>query len=95
MDKVDLFPDHSRCMKCGSTYWLEQHHIFPGALRNKSERYGAVVTLCHSCHNEPPKGVHHCQKEMEMWKAEAQRRIMNEKGWTKEQFIASFYKSYI
>lgn len=32
-------------MLCGSTKWIERHHIFGGALRKKSEKYGLVVDL--------------------------------------------------
>ena len=37
---------------------LEMHHIFGGANRRLSEKYGLKVWLCHMHHNEPPEGVH-------------------------------------
>ena len=54
----------NRCFMCGSTNWLEKHHIFGGANRKLSEKYGLVVWLCHECHNEPPDGVHHNKENM-------------------------------
>ena len=48
------------CYLCGATQGLEKHHVFGGALRQKSEKHGMTVTLCHGCHNEPPHGVHFC-----------------------------------
>ena len=50
--------DFESCFLCGSHNWIEVHHIFGGANRTKSTKYGLVVPLCHYCHNEPPNGVH-------------------------------------
>ena len=85
-----------RCFLCGK-YGndIERHHVFPGGLRKKSEKYGAVVDLCHACHNEPPNGVHHNRERANILKARAQRRIMLEQGWNKEDFIREFGKSYL
>lgn len=51
--------DMFECYECGSYDWIEIHHIFGGCNRKHSEEYGYVLPLCHRCHNEPPKGVHH------------------------------------
>ena len=37
----------------------EKHHIFGGANRKNSEKYGLVVYLSPEWHNLPPNGVHH------------------------------------
>ena len=50
--------DDDRCFICGRYGDLECHHIFGGANRQNSTKYGLVVPLCHTCHNEPPDGVH-------------------------------------
>lgn len=68
---------------------------FRGRSAKKSELYGAVVELCHNCHNEPPNGVHHNRERANILKARAQRRIMLEQGWNKEDFIREFGKSYL
>ena len=64
------------CAICGSTQWLELHHVYNGPFRKKSERFGAVVDLCHYCHNEPPNGVHHNAENMRKLKARYQEKIM-------------------
>lgn len=83
------------CAICGSTQWLELHHVYNGAYRKKSERFGAVVDLCHYCHNEPPNGVHHNAENMRKLKAIYQEKIMEEYGMTERDFIREFGKSYL
>lgn len=61
----------------------------------KSERYGLVVTLCHSCHNEPPYGVHHNAKAMQKLHEYGQRKAMAENGWNIDDFRREFYKNYL
>lgn len=46
-----------KCMVCGITP-AECHHVFGGANRKNSTKYGLMVWLCHEHHNEPPNGVH-------------------------------------
>ncbi|MCM1296036.1 MAG: hypothetical protein NC311_10885 [Muribaculaceae bacterium] len=84
-----------RCFSCGSTRQLERHHVFGGALRSKSERYGLTVSLCHFCHNEAPYGVHHNAAAMQALKAIAQRRAMAHYGWSTDDFIREFGKNYL
>ena len=39
------------CGRNGTAEPLDKHHIFGGAYRKKSEKYGLTVYLCHgSCH---------------------------------------------
>ena len=83
------------CFLCGRREWIERHHIFGGAYRKKSERYGLVVDLCHYCHNEPPFGVHHSKDVMREMKQYGQKKAMLEQGWSVEEFIKEFGKSYI
>lgn len=83
------------CFLCGSQTWLERHHIFGGANRKKSEKYGLVVDLCHTCHNEPPNGVHHNKDAMLRLKMYGQKKAMLEHGWSKEDFIREFGKNYL
>ena len=67
--------DTDRCFLCGRYGELEWHHIFGGANRQNSTKYGLVVPLCHSCHNEPPDGVHFNRERMDALRAEGQRRF--------------------
>lgn len=84
-----------KCYICGVWGYTERHHVFNGAFRKKSEKYGYVVNLCHWCHNEPPDGVHH-NAELDNWlKAKFQKKAMQEQGWTTEEFIAEFGRNYI
>ena len=73
----------------------ERHHIFGGALRKKSERYGLVVDLCHFCHNEPPDGAHHNRHTANYLKQYGQKKAMKENGWSKADFIREFGRNYI
>ena len=83
------------CVLCGSSLRIEKHHIFGGALRKKSEKYGLTVDLCHYCHNEPPNGVHFNKDKMLELKQYGQRKVMAEQGWTTEKFIEEFRKNYL
>lgn len=83
------------CVLCGSNKWIERHHIFGGALRKKSEKYGLVVDLCHNCHNEPPDGVHHNKGAMLKLHKYGQIKAMQEQGWTIERFRKEFRKNYL
>ena len=83
------------CFLCGRWAALERHHVYNGPFRKKSEKYGAIVGLCHACHNEPPDGVHFDQTTDDMLKALFQRRIMEEQKWTVSDFIREFGKNYL
>lgn len=82
------------CFICGRYTYTERHHIFGGAYRKKSDKYGLAVNLCHYCHNEPPNGVHHNAANMLWLKQTGQRRMM-EQGWTVERFREEFGKNYL
>lgn len=84
-----------QCWLCGKSGPTERHHIFGGALRQKSERYGLVLDLCHDCHNEPPDGVHFNAANMQFVRREGQRMAMRENGWDVEDFRREFYKNYL
>lgn len=84
-----------RCFLCGSYNWIERHHIFGGANRKKSDKYGLVIDLCHYCHNEPPNGVHHNRQAMLELRQYGQRKAMEEQGWTTEDFIREFGRNYL
>lgn len=83
------------CFLCGRYGPVERHHIFGGANRKKSEKYGLTVNLCHWCHNEPPEGVHHNAAAMQRLHEYGQRKAMKEQGWTAEEFRREFYKNYL
>lgn len=83
------------CGRNGSTDPLDRHHIFPGQYREKSEKYGLVVYLCHhDCHIFGPNAVHRNRREMLRLKDLGQKKVMEEQGWTTEDFIREFGKNY-
>jgi hypothetical protein len=90
-----IISEEKQCYMCGSTQWIEVHHIFGGAFRNKSEQYGLKVPLCHYCHNEPPNGVHHNKQNRLALQSKAQEIAMEYYGWDIDEFRAIFGKNYI
>lgn len=88
-----IVSNEKECFICGSTRWLELHHIFGASNRNNSTKYGLVVYLCHQCHNEPPNGVHHNRERMQWLKAQGQKRF-NE-VYPELDFMQIFGKNYL
>lgn len=84
-----------RCFICGAPRGLEWHHVYGGAMRDKSEKYGLKVRLCHYCHNEPPNGMHQNKDHRLKLQAYVQGKAMEHYGWTVEDFRKEFYKSYV
>ena len=91
--------DYRKCFLCGRNGNgdpLDRHHIFSGAYRNKSEKYGLVVYLCHSrCHIFGKYAVHNNGKTMQYLHEYGQRRAMAEQGWSVEEFREIFGSNYI
>jgi hypothetical protein len=85
--------NEKKCFLCGSSQWLEKHHIFGGANRKKSEKYGLTVYLCHYCHNEPPNGVHHNASNMLLLKKIGQDAF--QKHFPDKDFLKEFGKNYL
>ena len=93
--------DKGSCYLCGRNkyaelYGLDEHHIFGGADRKKSEKYGLKVFLCHDrCHENGESSVHRNREVSDKLRAEAQRAAMDRYGWSREDFIDVFGKNYI
>lgn len=91
--------DYRKCFLCHRTETsynrLEVHHIFSGANRKLSEKYGLTVTLCHECHNEPPFGAHYNADVMDYLHRYGQEKAMQEQGWTEDEFREIFGKNYL
>ena len=76
------------CGRNGTAEPLDKHHIFGGAYRKKSEKYGMTVYLCHgSCHIFGEKAVHSCRETMDELHRYGQKMAMERMGWTKEDFM--------
>ena len=90
------------CYRCGKACRTERHHIFGGANRKLSEKYGLVVHLCHECHNEPPAGAHH-SKDTADWlhrigqQAYEVKRYKEGLSWeeARAEFMKIFGKNYL
>ena len=89
------------CFLCGPNGRgdrLERHHqhIFGGARRPLSEKYGLVVYLCGSrCHREGKYSVHQNAEVMDYVHKYGQKLAQEKYGWTVEQFREIFGASYI
>ena len=88
-----IISKEKRCYLCGSTSFLEKHHIFNGADRKKSEKYGLKVYLCHNCHNEPPSGVHHNAQNNKELKAIGQKAFAEK--YPTLDFFTIFKRNYL
>lgn len=90
--------DTEHCFACqangSADYWgLDKHHVFGGANRKKSEKYGLTVYLCHDkCHLN---GVHKYGGLDLMLKQIVQKRAMDHYGWSVDDFIGIFGRNYI
>ena len=84
------------CGRNGADDPLDKHHIFGGAYRKKSERYGLTVYLCHDrCHEKGRHAVHRDGEVMRWMREYGQRKAMEENNWTVEDFIREFGKNYM
>lgn len=84
------------CGKSGICDPLDKHHIFGGAYRKKSEKYGLTVYLCHSsCHIFGDLAVHRNSGTAQIIHEYGQKKAMREQNWTTEDFIREFGKNYL
>ena len=65
-------------------------NVFEGRNRNNSERYGAKVYICRNCHED----IHHHPNKWKWLKHNMQMILMQRHGWTEEDFIKIFKRSY-
>lgn len=89
-----ILQKEKRCFMCGSYQALESHHIYGGANRKISEANGFKVWLCHWCHNEPPRGVHHNRENMLKLRKLCQTKYES-MGHSREEFMALIGKNYL
>lgn len=91
--------EHRECWLCGrngSADPLDRHHIFGGARRELSEKYGLMVDLCHhDCHIFGSEAVHNNKENMQKLHEYGQRLCMERHGMSKEEFIYLFGKNYL
>lgn len=84
------------CGRNGNGDRLERHHIFGGARRQLSEKYGLTVYLCGDrCHRNGEYSAHRNAQVADYLHRYGQRKAMQENGWTAEQFAEIFGKNYL
>lgn len=75
---------------------MERHHIYGGARRKLSEKYGLVVYLCgERCHRLGEYSAHQNAETADYLHKYGQEKAMKENNWTVEQFIEVFGKNYL
>ena len=91
--------NNEKCYLCGRPACgdpLDKHHVFGGAFRKKSEKYGLYVYLHHGmCHIFGDKAVHQCAERNREMQERAQVIAMATYGWTEEEFREKFGRSYL
>lgn len=97
--KSILQQDESKCYLCGCYEGgdhLDIHHIFEGPRRNLSEKYGLTVRLHHCrCHIYGDNAVHNNERINKQLKRKAQAFAMGYYGWSLDDWIGIFGKSYL
>lgn len=85
--------DPGACLLCGSTWNLEEHHIFCGKNRKLSEKYGLKIRLCPYCHRDGKAGVHADAKKAEQLHRMGQQAF--ERRFPEKNFREIFGKNYL
>jgi len=91
--------NEKRCWLCGRNGTddpLDVHHIFNGSNKKNSEKYGALVYLCHNrCHIFGKYAVHQNRETRDKLMKWGQAKVMEENDWTTEDFIRVFGKNFL
>lgn len=90
MAKIDPFRE---CAVCGSTYNIHKHHVFGGANRKNSEKFGLVEDLCYYHHNGSDEGVHF-DKDLDLYFKQKHQKEF-EREYSREYFMEIFGKNYL
>lgn len=88
-----LLSDERKCYVCGNTLNLHKHHIYAGAFRMKSDKYGCWCYLC-ADHHTGAHGVHspHGKKLNYALKSVCQQAFVKKYGL--ETFMKEFKRNY-
>jgi hypothetical protein len=96
-----LTDDMNKCVECGNKYKrseLNYHEIFYGSgKRQLSIKYGLVIPLYWPLyHNQyENKGIHFDKQLCLKWQIKGQLEAMKYYGWSEQDFIDIFGKSYL
>ena len=88
-----IIQSEKRCFVSGDCRYLHEHHIFGGARRKLSERYGLKVWLRADWHNMADYGVHFDHALDLQLKQTGQRAF--ERDHSREEFIRIFGQNYL
>ena len=80
---------HRRCLICASPA-VEVHHVFEGAHRAASDKYGLTVWLCRVHHGL----IHGDEALNRRLKCEAQDKAMRFYGWSEKEWLEIFKKNW-
>ncbi len=100
MAKSIIQTNRDRCYLCGARGTsgdpLDEHHVFPGPNRKKSEKYGLKVYIHHfKCHIFGKEAVHVNADVCRKLQAEVQEIAMKYYGWSIPDFISIIGRNYI
>ena len=88
-----IIQDKKVCFVCGKDYGLHNHHIYGGANRKVSEKYGLKVWLCPMHHNMSDAGVHF-NKELDT-KLKKIGQAVFETYYSRERFMKEIGRNYL
>lgn len=84
------------CFLCGRYGTLEEHHVFGGPNRSKSERDGLKVGLCgDSCHRNGRRAAHRCRETSDALKQFWQIKFMMKHQIGVRAFILEYGRNYL
>ena len=92
VQKVQM-QDRKRCWITGRTDGLHKHHIYGGARRQISERYGLYIYLRPEWHNMSNKGIHFDPILDKLAKKSGQ--LIFESVYSREKFMELFGRNYL
>ena len=90
-----IIQNKKECYITGCTFNLHEHHVYGGARRKNSEKYGLKIWLRSDWHNLADYGVHNDTKLDKEIKSAVQKIAMEHYNWTVDDFICLFGKNYL
>lgn len=86
-NRYSIFTNNfERCIECGGKA-TDKHEIYRGKNRRTSIKWGLVIPLCRTCHNDP---------EIEQkWRIIGQQKFMQHYDKTIDEFIEIFGRNYL
>lgn len=86
---------YGMCFINGTWGIVEKHHIFGGARRKLSEKYGLTVMLSPEMHRLRPCSAHRDADTAHILHRYGQKKAMVEQGWSVEEFVKIFGRNYL